>query len=361
MPEKSVGKLIGLWLMDIGSSKSAGIEIDQDPNQASEMLTFDNPHFLQSLFANDLSLLKLLEKHFSVKVITRDGWLKIEGIHENVAKVRRVFGSLESLRRKGGEISAHTFRLAMDQAQAGDGDGPGSSGEATREGSLDELADMRLLGSATKAPVMPRTGGQLDYLKALKRYEVVFGLGPAGTGKTFLAMAQALQELKDRKIDRVIMTRPAVEAGEALGFLPGDLQEKVFPYLRPLYDALYDMLEINEAQKLIEKNLIEVAPLAYMRGRTLNRAYVILDEGQNATREQMLMFLTRLGEGTKCVVTGDPSQIDLRPRKQSGLLEAMQLLEKTEGIAFIRFDRSDVMRHPVVERIIEAYEQRNVE
>jgi len=157
------------------------------------------------------------------------------------------------------------------------------------------------------------------------------------------------------------MTRPAVEAGEALGFLPGDLQEKVFPYLRPLYDALYDMLEADEAQKLIEKNLIEVAPLAYMRGRTLNRAYVILDEGQNATREQMLMFLTRLGEESKCVVTGDPSQIDLRPRKQSGLLEAMRLLQETKGIGFTHFDRTDVVRHPVVERIIAAYEKRNTD
>ncbi|NOY00231.1 MAG: AAA family ATPase [Verrucomicrobia bacterium] len=333
-------------------------QVDKTSNQASETLTFENPHFLQSLFANDLGLLKQLEEYFSVKVITRDGWLKIEGDVGKVLKAKSVFEALESVRRKGGEIGAHTFRLAMEQAQGSDGEERDGKAGLVRAGSLDELADLRLLGSATKAPVMPRTGGQLKYLKALQQYEVVFGLGPAGTGKTFLAMAHALQQLKDRKIDRIIMTRPAVEAGEALGFLPGDLQEKVFPYLRPLYDALYEMLEADEAQKLIDKNLIEVAPLAYMRGRTLNRAYVILDEGQNATKEQMLMFLTRLGEESKCVVTGDPSQIDLRPRNQSGLLEAMELLRETEGITFAQFDRSDVVRHPVVERIIAAYEKR---
>jgi phosphate starvation-inducible PhoH-like protein len=327
-------------------------QIDENMDQASETLTFENPHFLQSLFANDLGLLKQLEKRFSVRVATRDGWLKIEGSHENVAKGRAVFENLESVRRKGGEVTGHTFRLAMERA-GNDGGG------ACRGGTMDELVDLRLLGSASKAAVMPRTGGQLKYLKALRQFDVVFGLGPAGTGKTFLAMAHALQELKDRKVDRIIMTRPAVEAGEALGFLPGDLQEKVLPYLRPLYDALYDMLETDEAQKLIGKNLIEVAPLAYMRGRTLNRAYVILDEGQNATREQMLMFLTRLGEESRCVVTGDPSQIDLRPRDQSGLLEAMRLLQDTEGIGFSYFDRSDVVRHAVVERIIAAYEKRD--
>ncbi len=356
--QTAAGILIGHWFMDT-ARVTMGTPADQKLNQASETLTFENPHFLQSLFANDLSLLKKLQDYFSVKVVTRDGWLKIEGEPGDVAKAKAVFETLESVRRKGGEINAHTFRLAMEQVE--EGDVLSVTGELSRSGALDELADLRLLGSATKAPVMPRTGGQLNYLKALQKYEVVFGLGPAGTGKTFLAMAHALQQLKDRKIDRIIMTRPAVEAGEALGFLPGDLQEKVFPYLRPLYDALYDMLEADEAQKLIDKNLIEVAPLAYMRGRTLNRAYVILDEGQNATREQMLMFLTRLGEDSRCVVTGDPSQIDLRPRKLSGLLEAMELLQDTEGIAFTQFDRSDVVRHPVVERIIAAYEQRSVE
>lgn len=356
----AAGILIGHWFMDTARVKMEA-SADQKVNQASETLTFENPHFLQSLFANDLNLLKKLQDFFSIKVVTRDGWVKFVGELGDVAKAKEVFEILESVRRKGGEINAHTFRLAMERAQADERGALTAKGELSRSGALDEFADLRLLGSATKAPVMPRTGGQLNYLKALQKYEVVFGLGPAGTGKTFLAMAHALQQLKDRKIDRIIMTRPAVEAGEALGFLPGDLQEKVFPYLRPLYDALYDMLEADEAQKLIDKNLIEVAPLAYMRGRTLNRAYVILDEGQNATREQMLMFLTRLGEESRCVVTGDPSQIDLRPRKLSGLLEAMELLRDTEGIAFTQFDRSDVVRHPVVERIIAAYEQRSAE
>ncbi len=316
---------------------------------ASETLQFDSPHFLQSLFANDQSLLKVLETAFHVKATTRDGWLKIDGSKPDIERATQVFERLESARRKGGDISAQTFRYTVDSVVEGWKD------------SIESFSDRRLLGSATKPPVMPRTSGQMHYLNCLRDNDVIFGIGPAGTGKTYLAMAHALQMLRDRKVDRIILTRPAVEAGEALGFLPGDLQEKIFPYLRPLYDAIYDMLEHDDAQRLIERNAIEIAPLAYMRGRTLNNACVILDEAQNTTCEQMFMFLTRLGDKSQCVVTGDPSQIDLRPRHRSGLLEAMDVLRQTPGISFCTFDQRDVVRHPVVQAIINAYDKFRLE
>lgn len=311
----------------------------------TQTLEFESPHFLQSLFAHDHRLLESLEAAFGVTITTRDGWLKVVGPAEGIVHVEQVFAQLEGARRKGGDISPQTFQIAIENVRQGRG------GEY-----LDEIVDFRLLGSATRPAVRPRTRTQFEYLRALRQYHVVFGIGPAGTGKTYLAMAHALQSLRDREIDRIVLTRPAVEAGEALGFLPGALEEKVLPYLRPLYDALYEMLEPGESQKYVEKNLIEIAPLAYMRGRTLNRACVILDEAQNTSREQMLMFLTRLGNESHCVVTGDPSQIDLRPAWKSGLLEAMRLLRGVEGIAFTEFAKRDVIRHPVVQRIIEAYE-----
>ena len=311
----------------------------------TQTLEFESPHFLQSLFAHDHKLLEILESAFAVEIATRDGWLKIQGIPDAIVKVEEVFEQLESARRKGGDIDRQLFQLSIENVQEGRG-----------KENLDALVDIRLLGSATRKPIRPRTHTQYEYLKALREHHVVFGIGPAGTGKTYLAMAHALQQLRDREIDRIILTRPAVEAGEALGFLPGDLEEKVLPYLRPLYDALYEMLEPGESQKYVERNLIEIAPLAYMRGRTLNRACIILDEAQNTSREQMLMFLTRLGNESACVITGDPSQIDLRPAGKSGLLEAMRILRKVKGVDFVEFKKRDVVRHPVVRRIIEAYE-----
>ncbi|MBL9155120.1 MAG: PhoH family protein [Verrucomicrobiales bacterium] len=311
----------------------------------SQTLEFESPHFLQSLFAHDHRLLEPLEQAFGVGIATRDGWLKIQGPPDAILMVEKVFEQLENARRRGGDITPQTFQLAIENVQQGRG-----------SEELEAMVDIRLLGSATRKPVRPRTQTQFAYLRALRSHTVVFGIGPAGTGKTYLAMAHALHQLRNREIDRIILTRPAVEAGEALGFLPGALEEKVLPYLRPLYDALYEMLEPGESQKYVEKNLIEIAPLAYMRGRTLNRACVILDEAQNTSREQMLMFLTRLGNESTCVVTGDPSQIDLRPAHKSGLLEAMRLLRDVEGIAFTEFSRRDVVRHPVVQRIITAYE-----
>jgi phosphate starvation-inducible PhoH-like protein len=208
-----------------------------------------------------------------------------------------------------------------------------------------------------KAGVTAKTVGQKKYLDAIRKHDITFGIGPAGTGKTYLAVATALSALHGGTVSRIILTRPAVEAGEALGFLPGDLYEKITPYLRPLHDALHDMLPVEEIQKLMERGTLEIAPLAYMRGRTLNNAFIILDEAQNSTAEQMLMFLTRLGHGSKAVITGDETQIDLPPHKTSGLAEAHRALRHTEGIAIVEFSKRDVVRHPLVQRIISAYEE----
>ena len=211
--------------------------------------------------------------------------------------------------------------------------------------------------TAVNPAVAAKTVGQKKYLDAIRKHDITFGVGPAGTGKTYLAVAMALATLREGKVARIILTRPAVEAGEALGFLPGDLYEKITPYLRPLHDALHDMLPAEEIQKHTERGTIEIAPLAYMRGRTLNNAFIILDEAQNSTTEQMLMFLTRLGHGSKAVITGDETQIDLPPHKNSGLLEAHRALKNTEGISIVELGKRDVVRHPLVQRIISAYEE----
>jgi phosphate starvation-inducible PhoH-like protein len=311
-------------------------------------LEFENAHFLQSLFADDLSLLKEVEAVLDVRAMTRDAWVRFEGAEWNVEAASRVFRQLEGARRGGAKIHKQAFRLALELA------GEGEGGDLA---DLDALLSYRLLGSGTRPSVSPRTLGQMEYLRAMEKHEVVFGVGPAGTGKTYLAMAGALAALKAKQVNRLILTRPAVEAGEALGFLPGDLKEKILPYLRPLYDALYDMLEPDEVEKFIERGMIEIAPLAYMRGRTLNNAAIVLDEAQNTTREQMFMFLTRLGTQSRCVITGDPTQIDLKKREWSGLLESMRLLNDVEGVAFVHFAKRDVVRHPVVQRIIGAYEK----
>lgn len=307
-------------------------------------LQFENPHFLQSLFANDLALLKSIQDSVGVKVTTRDSWLQFDGDEESVDQAEEIFQNLEAARRKGLEISPQAFRYVVKSVAGHDEEVP-----------LDKLAEVKLLGTPSKPAVSPKTPGQLKYIQALQKEEVVFGLGPAGTGKTYLAVAAALQALKEKEVDRIILTRPAVEAGEALGFLPGDLKEKIFPYLRPLYDAIYDVAESYEVERWIERELIEIAPLAYMRGRTLNNAAIILDEAQNTTCEQMFMFLTRLGNGSRCTVTGDPTQIDLKRGTKSGLHEAMEALAKTEGVTFCQLQQKDIVRHPVVQRIIGAY------
>jgi phosphate starvation-inducible protein PhoH and related proteins len=309
----------------------------------SETLQFDNARTLQNLYANDFKLLQTLEEKLAVKVTTRDGWLRVEGERPNIEKARRVFDQLEEARQHGIQIRRHEFQYALDSVTDG-----------SRQ-PLGQLAGHKVLTPPRRAPIIPRTEQQLDYVQAIQKFDIVFGIGPAGTGKTYLAMAMGVDALRKEQVKRVILTRPAVEAGEALGFLPGDLQEKIFPYLRPLYDALYDMVESEEIQRYMDRGVIEIAPLAYMRGRTLNHAFVILDEAQNTTTEQMFMFLTRLGADSKCVVTGDQTQIDLPRKKASGLIEAMHALGTVPGIHFTRFSDRDVVRHPLVQSIIRAY------
>jgi phosphate starvation-inducible PhoH-like protein len=309
-----------------------------------ETLTYETPQFLQKLIGNDLGNLRLVGEAFGVNLTSREGWVRIEGDAEKIASTREVFVQLERVRRQGGEVTPGMVRLVTEGVQRETGDAPAEA-----------IMHLKMLGSGKRPPVLAKTRSQIAYVQAMRECEVVFGIGPAGTGKTYLAMAQGLHWLKEKAVQRLVLTRPAVEAGEALGFLPGDLKEKIFPYLRPLYDALYDILEPGEAERLIERGSIEIAPLAYMRGRTLKNAFIILDEAQNTTTEQMLMFLTRLGDGARCVVTGDPSQVDLRRHVQSGLREAVELLQHVEGVKFVAFAPKDIVRLPVVQRIIEAY------
>jgi phosphate starvation-inducible PhoH-like protein len=313
------------------------------PLVTTETLNFENARAAQALYVNDPQNLRRLEERFGVKVTTRDGWIKIDGLPDALAKARDVFQQLHLAREKGLYVRKNEFNFAM---------------EAVAKGSETKLPDLhaaRIQISAKKPPIIPKSLQQKNYVEAVKNHDLIFGVGPAGTGKTFLAMAMAVAALKNEEVNRIVLTRPAVEAGEALGFLPGDLQEKIFPYLRPLYDALNDMLETEEIQRYMDKGIIEIAPLAYMRGRTLSHSFIILDEAQNTTTEQMFMFLTRLGEGSKCVVTGDPSQVDLPHNRKSGLVESMQALYGTEGIYFTKFDEVDVIRHELVQRIIRAY------
>jgi len=308
-------------------------------------LQFESARALQSLYANDLKLLKTLEDSLGVKVTTREGWVKLEGEPAQIERAQRVFDQLKEARQKGVDIQKHEFNYALD-----------SVAEA-RDENLTDVVATKITTSPRKPPIVARSTGQRNYVEAIQKHDVVFGIGPAGTGKTYLAVAMAVAALKKEQVARIILTRPAVEAGEALGFLPGDLQEKITPYLRPLYDALRDMLEAEEIERLVARQIIEIAPLAYMRGRTLSNAFVILDEAQNTTTEQMFMLLTRMGPNSKCVVTGDVTQIDLPPNKRSGLVEALQALKSTAGIALVYFTERDVVRHELVRAIISAYQQ----
>ena len=311
----------------------------------SRTLEFESARALQSLYANDLKLLKTLEDTLGVRVTTREGWVKLEGEPEQLDRAQRVFDQLEQARQKGVDIHKHEFSYALN-----------SVSEA-RTDNLSDVVDVKIATSPRKPPIVARTLGQRNYLEAIQKHDVVFGVGPAGTGKTYLAVAMAVAALKKEQVSRIILTRPAVEAGEALGFLPGDLQEKITPYLRPLYDALRDMMEPEEIERAMARQTIEVAPLAYMRGRTLSNAFVILDEAQNTTTEQMFMLLTRVGQNSKCVVTGDVTQIDLPSNKRSGLVEALQALKAVGGIAMVYFNERDVVRHELVRAIINAYQQ----
>ena len=307
-------------------------------------LEFENARALQSLYANDIKLLKNLEDSLGVRVTTREGWVKMEGEPEKLDRAQRVFDQLEEARKRGVDIQKHEFNYALNSVNE------------ERSDNLSDAISARIVTSSRKAPVIARTVGQKNYVEAIEKHDVVFAIGPAGTGKTYLAVAMAVAALKKEQVSRIILARPAVEAGEALGFLPGDLQEKITPYLRPLYDALHDMMEAEELERALSREVIEVAPLAYMRGRTLNNAFVILDEAQNATTEQMFMLLTRIGLNSKCVVTGDVTQIDLPANKRSGLLEALQALKNVPGIATVYFTERDVVRHELVRAIIGAYQ-----
>ena len=308
-------------------------------------LQFESPRALQSLYANDLKLLKTLEDSLGVKVTTREGWVKLEGETDKIDKAQQVFDQLEKVRQKGVPIQKHEFSYALNSVSD------------ARDENLGDVVSAKIVTSSRKPPIVARSANQRNYVEAIQRHDVVFGIGPAGTGKTYLAVAMAVAALKKEQVARIILTRPAVEAGEALGFLPGDLEQKITPYLRPLYDALRDMLDPEEMERALSRQTIEVAPLAYMRGRTLSNAFVILDEAQNTTTEQMFMLLTRIGLNSKCVVTGDVTQIDLPANKRSGLVEALQALKNVSGIATIYFTERDVVRHELVRAIINAYQQ----
>ncbi len=312
---------------------------------ATETLHFENARFAQQLFNNEPRNLQSLETELGVKATSREGWIKLEGQADAIELAKHLFVSLETLLKAGTPVRNREFSHALNVVK--------HEGAET----LKDLVSDRVMTHDRKPGVTAKTVGQKKYLDAIRKHDVTFGVGPAGTGKTYLAVAMALAALRDGKVSRIILTRPAVEAGEALGFLPGDLYEKITPYLRPLQDALHDMLPSEEIQKHTERGTIEIAPLAYMRGRTLNNAFIILDEAQNSTMEQMLMFLTRLGHGSKAVITGDETQIDLPPNKYSGLLEAHRILKNVEGIAVVEFSKRDVVRHPLVQRIITAYEE----
>ena len=291
--------------------------------------------------------LEVLEDHFQVEISLRGDEMTLVGEKENLEKTKKVIFSLLKLIVSGVSISRRDVVYAQKLV------------EKDKLDQLSELYHIKIARTYNGKLIYPKTLGQKSYYYALKNNDVVFGIGPAGTGKTYLAVVFAVAALKNNEVKKIILTRPAVEAGENLGFLPGDLKEKVDPYLRPLYDALYDMLGVEQTEKLMEKGVIEIAPLAYMRGRTLEDAYVILDEAQNTTDNQMKMFLTRLGFRSKMIVTGDISQIDLPRNTTSGLIRALDILEGVKGISFIHLSAMDVVRHPVVQRIIERYDGNN--
>ncbi|HEX3435556.1 MAG TPA: PhoH family protein [Pseudacidobacterium sp.] len=300
---------------------------------------------IEPLFGTRDENLRLMEDGLNVRIDLKSDAVQVEGAQESLARVERIFSDYEHLRRNGvnlgnGELFGMLKLVVADPA-------------VTLRG-LVESGKQRSAG--IKRMVQPRSLNQRHYVEAIEQADMVFGIGPAGTGKTYLAVAMAASALLAKKVSRIVLVRPAVEAGERLGFLPGSLQEKVDPYLRPLYDALYDLLEPERVDKMLERNVIEVAPLAFMRGRTLNDAFIIMDEAQNTTSEQMKMFLTRLGNSAKAVITGDVTQIDLPNPRKSGLIEAMNVLEGVDGIRFIHFEDGDVVRHHLVQRIIRAYD-----
>nr|WP_081627873.1 PhoH family protein [Caldisalinibacter kiritimatiensis] len=286
----------------------------------------------------------MIEKEFEVDIVSREGEIRILGKEPNISIVEKLIYKLIEIIKKEGKLTKQDVRYTVKLVYEG------------QENKIKELLDDVVVITHSGKTIKPKTLGQKRYINTIRENEVVFGIGPAGTGKTYLAMAMAVNAFKNKEVDRIILTRPAVEAGEKLGFLPGDLQDKVDPYLRPLYDALFDIMGPDKYMKYMEKGLIEVAPLAYMRGRTLDSSFVILDEAQNTTPEQMKMFLTRLGFGSKAIITGDITQVDLPNGKRSGLRQVTEILEGVKGVGVVYLDKHDVVRHRLVQRIIKAYE-----
>jgi phosphate starvation-inducible PhoH-like protein len=312
-------------------------------DEITKPLTFPDQNAVKALLGDGDKNLRLIEKLAGIRITARGDKITLTGEDHAVDLVENLLGQIYRLIQKGFPVYSTDIGFAHRIL---------SENRSVR---LEEIFLDKVYISSKKRVITPKSIAQKQYIDAIRKHDMVFGIGPAGTGKTYLAMAMAVSYLTDRRVNRIILTRPAVEAGERLGFLPGDLAEKVNPYLRPVYDALYDMMEFDKAQALMEKGIIEVAPLAFMRGRTLNDSFIILDEAQNTTTEQMKMFVTRLGWGAKAVVTGDVTQIDLPSGKTSGLVEVEQILGRTEGIQFVYFSEIDVVRHPLVSEIIKAY------
>lgn len=318
-------------------------------NQSYQTLRLDNASTQQlaSLCGQFDQHLKQVEQRLGISIIHRGSDFRVEGPEEQTQAAIAILENLYQDISEGLKISPEKVHMAIEQGYR----------QADESSKIDEAMDKVTVISTKKGSIKPRTQNQHKYVAAVLTHDINFGIGPAGTGKTYLAVACAVQALLKDEIERILLVRPAVEAGEKLGFLPGDLSQKVDPYLRPLYDALYEMLGFETVDKLIERNVIEVAPLAYMRGRTLNGAFIILDESQNTTREQMKMFLTRIGFGSTAVINGDPSQIDLPRGQASGLKHAIEVLDGVDGISFTHFTSRDVVRHPLVQRIVDAYDK----
>lgn len=318
-----------------------GVELED-----KRSLTFDVQGIDQRmLFGQNDVFLRIMETRFPVKIVARGDKVLLEGPAADVAQVERVLQDLVTRIGQGDYITEQYLNYAIAMVREGS------------QGPAREISTEALLTNSLKKIIKPKTIGQTKYVNAVEHNDLVFSIGPAGTGKTYLACAMAVAELKAKRVNRIVFTRPAVEAGESLGFLPGDIRAKVDPYLRPVYDALYDMLQPDKIRNLLEMGIIEIAPLAFMRGRTLNEAFVVLDEAQNTTNPQMKMFLTRIGEKSKAVITGDITQIDLPENRNSGLITVQKILKNTPGIKFVYLSEKDVIRHQLVQKIIKAYER----
>lgn len=321
------------------------MDIRLQANDVTVKIHLEDASEAQRLFGPHDVFLKQIEEATSARIITRSEEMTISGNQQEVEMLEQLFHTLLRLLREGVQLTEKDIPYALNLA---------------KQGLTDELLELfheQITTTFRGKPIRVKTLGQRQYVTAIKKHDIVFGIGPAGTGKTYLAVVMAIAALKNNQVKRIVLTRPAVEAGESLGFLPGDLQEKVDPYLRPLYDSLYNVLGTENVIKFMERGIIEVAPLAYMRGRTLDDSFVILDEAQNTTQEQMKMFLTRLGFGSQMVITGDVTQIDLPRGKQSGLVTVEKVLQGVDGISFVYLTQSDVVRHRLVQKIIEAYDQ----